>query len=85
MTYNWNADSGDKFTLPLGLTFGRTLLLGNGDGLGLSIGAYNLAVRPDEGSVWQFKFGIAYFFNYKGDFFIALCDVITYLGAAGEQ
>lgn len=63
MSYNWKAGSGDKFTLPLGLTAGRTILLGNGDGLDLSIGAYSLAVRPDEGPVWQFKFGISYFFN----------------------
>ena len=61
--YNWNADSGDKLTLPLGLNLGRTILLGNGDGLDLSIGAYDLVERPEEGSEWQFKFGISYFFN----------------------
>lgn len=63
IAYNWNADSGDKLTLPLGLTIGRTMLLGNGDGLDLSIGAYDLVERPEEGPEWQFKFGISYFFN----------------------
>ncbi len=63
ISYNWTADSSDRLTLPLGLTIGRTLLLGNGDGLDLSIGAYDLVERPDAGPEWQFKFGISYFFN----------------------
>ena len=63
IAYNWNADSGEELTLPMGLTIERTLLLGNGDGLDLSIGAYDLVERPDEGLEWQFKFGISYFFN----------------------
>jgi hypothetical protein len=63
MTYNWNADSGDKFTLPLGLTIGRTILLGNGDGLDFSIGAYDLVERPENAPEWQLKLGLSYFFN----------------------
>ncbi len=63
LTYNWQASSGNKLTLPLGLTFGRTLLLGNGDGLDLNIGAYELVERPENGPEWQLKFGISYFFN----------------------
>jgi hypothetical protein len=63
ITYNWKADSGNKLTLPFGVTVGRTLLLGNGDGLDLSIGAYDLVERPEDGPEWQFKFGISYFFN----------------------
>ncbi len=52
-TYNWKADSGDELTLPLGLTVGRTFLLGNGDGLDLSIGAYDLVERPENSPEWQ--------------------------------
>jgi hypothetical protein len=63
MTYNWKADSGDEFTLPLGLTIGRTILLGNGDGLDFSIGAYDLVERPDNAPEWQLKLGLSYFFN----------------------
>jgi len=63
VTYNWEADSGDEWNVPLGLTFGQTLLLGNGDGLDLSIGAYDLVEKPEGGSDWQLKFGISYFFN----------------------
>jgi hypothetical protein len=47
----------------LGLTFGRTMMLGNGDGLDLSLGAYAMAKRPDGGQDWQLKFGISYYFN----------------------
>ncbi|MEH6570954.1 MAG: hypothetical protein V7709_17870 [Halioglobus sp.] len=63
MTYNWKADSGDKLTLPLGLTLGRTILLGNGDGLDFSIGAYDLVERPENSPEWQLKLGLSYFFN----------------------
>ena len=63
ITYNWNGDSGNKLTLPLGALFGKTILLGNGDGLDLNIGAYSLVERPDDAPSWQLKFGISYFFN----------------------
>jgi len=38
---------------PLGLTVGKTLLLGSGDGLDLSLGAYDLEQSPDGGHSWQ--------------------------------
>jgi len=63
ITYNPKADSGNKWQVPLGLTFGKTMLLGNGDGLDLSLGAYDLTEKPELGSTWQLKFGISYFFN----------------------
>jgi hypothetical protein len=63
LTYNPEAESGNKWQVPLGLTVGRTLLLGSGDGLDLSLGAYDLAKSPDGGHAWQLKFGISYFFN----------------------
>ena len=60
---DWKATSDNKVTLPVGVTYGQTLLLKNGDGLDLSGGFYGLAIRPDQGSKWQIKFGISYFFN----------------------
>ena len=63
MTYNWKANSGEEFTLPLGLTAARTMLLGNGDGLELSIGAYSMVERPTNSPDWQLKFGVSYFVN----------------------
>ena len=63
LTFTWKAEGGNTATIPLGLTFGRTLLLGNGDGLDLSIGAYGLVERPENASTWQLKLGVSYFFN----------------------
>ncbi|MEH6581830.1 MAG: hypothetical protein V7754_07840 [Halioglobus sp.] len=63
ITYNWEGDSGQKLTVPLGLTLGRTILLGNGDGLDFSVGAYDLVERPDNAPEWQLKLGLSYFFN----------------------
>jgi len=63
ITINWDASSGDKVTLPLGVTAGRTLLLGNGDGLDLSAGVYGLVEKPNDAPAWQLKLGISYFFN----------------------
>ena len=62
MTFNWEATSGNTLTLPLGATFGKTMPIGDGAGIDLSIGAYKLVVRPDGASRWQLKFGISYFF-----------------------
>jgi hypothetical protein len=63
ITYNWEGSSGQKLTVPLGLTLGRTILLGNGDGLDFSVGAYDLVERPDNSPEWQLKLGLSYFFN----------------------
>jgi hypothetical protein len=61
--YNWNADSGDRWQVPLGLTLGRTVAVGKkGYALNLSIGAYDLVERPTGGADWQLKFGISLFF-----------------------
>jgi len=63
ITYNPKATSDNKWQVPLGLTFGRTLMLNNGDGLDLSIGFYDVARQVDGGHDAQLKFGISYFFN----------------------
>ena len=63
ITYNPKANSGNKWQVPLGLTIGKSILLGSGDGLDLSIGAYDITQDVDYGHSWQFKFGVSYFFN----------------------
>ncbi len=53
ITYNWNAVSGDRWQVPVGLTIGRTRAVGSrGDAIDLSVGAYALAARPDGGADW---------------------------------
>jgi len=63
MTYDWSAKRGNAFTLPLGLTVGKAVVRSNGDFWDLSVGAYALAVRPDNAPSWQLKLGVSYFFN----------------------
>ena len=60
---DWKVPSGDDVTLPLGVTYGQTMLLKNGNGFDVSGGLYGLAVRPDQGPKWQIKFGLSWFFN----------------------
>ena len=62
VTYNWNADSDDRWQVPLGLTAGKTFGLGDGYALDVSLGGYKLAVNPTGGADWQFKFGASLFF-----------------------
>ena len=63
ITYNWKGESGNKTTIPLGATYGRTMLLDSGNGLDLNIGAYYLVERIQGAPRWQLKFGISYYFN----------------------
>jgi len=63
LTFNWEASSGNKVTIPLGATFGKTMLLGNGDGLDVSVGVYGLVEKPDDAPNWQLKIGVSYLFN----------------------
>ncbi len=62
VTYNWNADSGDRWQVPLGLTVGKTFDVGGGYALDMSLGGYWLAVKPEGGAESQFKFGGSLFF-----------------------
>ena len=55
ITKDWNASSDNDLTVPLGLTFGKTSLLANGNGLDLSVGVYPLVERPDNAPEWPPK------------------------------
>jgi hypothetical protein len=41
------------------LTAGKTIPIGDGTALDLSLGGYNVVARPDGAPDWQFKFGIS--------------------------
>ncbi len=62
ITHDWDADSGNAWQVPVGLTFGKTMLFDSGYALDLSLGGYGLAARPSGGADWQLKFGISVFF-----------------------
>ncbi|WP_018968585.1 hypothetical protein [Rubritalea marina] len=59
---DWNADSDNRWTVPLGFHLGRTFDLGDGMGLDISGGPYYNVVRPDGAADWQFRFGVTLLF-----------------------
>jgi len=63
MTYDWKASEGNRYTLPLGLTFGKAVVMESGDFWDLGVGVYPLVVRPERAAKWQLKVGVSYFFN----------------------
>ena len=60
ITADWKASSSKRWTLPLGMTVGRTFSLDGGAGLDVSAGTYYNVVRPDGAAKWQIRFGITY-------------------------
>jgi hypothetical protein len=61
LTYNavisadWEADADDRWTVPLGLSIGRTFDMGGGNGLDAMIGPYKNVVRPDGAAEWTIR------------------------------
>ena len=58
ITYNWDADSGNRWTVPLGLGVGKMIALESGHGLEFFAGPYYNVARPDGAADWTIKFGI---------------------------
>ena len=56
---NWKQSGKNVWTVPLGLTVGKTLAVGDGSALELTIGGYKVIARPDGAPDWQLKFGIS--------------------------
>jgi len=54
MTANWEANSGQKWTVPLGLGVGQIMKLGK-QPVNLQIAAFYNVVRPDDASKWQIR------------------------------
>ena len=72
LTADWEADSGDKWTVPIGLGAGKLFRLRQllGDGIGdlgklpinTSLQGYWNAVTPDFGTDWQLRFQVEFLF-----------------------
>ncbi len=65
LSYNWNADSSDEaWTIPLGLTVGKTSIINEASGtaMDLSLGYYALERKPEGGPDTQLKIGLSFFF-----------------------
>ena len=54
ITANWDAPSGERWTVPLGLGIGHIFHLGKLP-LNTQVGAYYNVVRPDNGANWQLR------------------------------
>jgi hypothetical protein len=61
ITANWDAKSGDQWTVPLGLALSQILFLGN-QPVSVQLGSYYNVVRPDIGPEWQVRFQLSFLF-----------------------
>lgn len=61
VTADWKADSGQRWTVPLGLSIGQIAKVG-GQALNLQAGAYYNVERPDAAARWQLRFIVALLF-----------------------
>ena len=59
---DWEASNDNRWTVPIGFTYSKTLDMGTGNGLDLSVGPYYNAVRPDGAARWQIRFGVNWLF-----------------------
>ena len=62
ITANWKADSGNRWTVPLGIYAGRMFDLGSGYGLEIGAGPYWNVEKPDGAADWFLKFQVNFIF-----------------------
>ncbi len=60
ITADWSAPSDNRWTVPIGLTVGRTFDIGNGNGLDVGVGPYYNIERPDGAADWQVRFAVTW-------------------------
>ncbi len=59
---DWNASSGDRWTVPLGLSWNQTIDMGGGHGFDYMIGPYYNVIRPEGAARWQIRFMVNWLF-----------------------
>ncbi len=62
LSADWQAPSDETWTVPLGLSIGRTFDMGNGNGLDAMIGPYKNVVRPTGAADWTLRFQVNWMF-----------------------
>ena len=60
ISYNWNADSRNAWTVPLGLGVSKTFALKGGHGIDPLVGVYYNVARPDGAADWAIKWAITW-------------------------
>jgi hypothetical protein len=53
ITYDWSAESGNRWTVPIGGAVGKTFILSSEQALTFKVGAYSLVESPEDGSDWE--------------------------------
>ncbi|MDC0325796.1 neuromedin U [bacterium] len=61
LTANWEADSDDRWTVPIGGGFGKIFKIGNLP-VNSTLQAYGNVVRPSSGATWQLRFQVQLLF-----------------------
>jgi hypothetical protein len=61
ITANWEAESGQKWTVPFGMGFGRVFAIGR-QPVNMSLHAYYNVERPDYASDWGIRFALVFLF-----------------------
>ncbi len=59
---DWEASSSNTWTVPVGFSVGRTLDMGNGNGLDLMVGPYYNVERPKGAADWLLRIGMTWLF-----------------------
>lgn len=59
---DWKANSDDRWTVPLGLSWNQTIDVGGGHGFDYLIGPYWNVERPEGAARWEIRFGINWLF-----------------------
>ena len=59
---DWKASSGNRWTVPLGLSYNQTIDMGGGNAFDFMIGPYYNVVRPEGGARWTIRFGVNWLF-----------------------
>ena len=62
ITYDWNADSGNRWTIPLGAGVGKTYALKSGLGLNLGLGYYYNVEKPVGAADSMLRFNLNFIF-----------------------
>lgn len=62
VTANWDADSDNTWTVPVGAQVGRVIRLGGKLPVNLMVGAYYNAIHPDIGPTWQLRSQVTFIF-----------------------
>ena len=63
ITYDWTADAGNAWIIPMGADIGKAFKMGSQD-LSLQVGAYDLLKRPEGAPQWILRVSVTFLFPH---------------------